>query len=109
MDIQISNIRHQLEQIGCSAEVFCTVADVPSARWNRALRGVVTISGPEIVRLSGIVRALREIVEAAKPLPLSFRNVEEVKVLLEYHAAMVVWRTVPDVQDVGKSEDQQDQ
>lgn len=97
MDIQISNIKNQLEQIGCSGEVFSSVCGIPTATWSRAQRGVITLSGPQILHLSSVSRALREIVEAARPLPLSFRSVADVKTLLEFHEALVLWRTVPSV------------
>lgn len=99
MDIQLETIRRYLETIGCPLETFLKVAEFPSARWSRVTRGVVSISGDEILKLSGIALALRQIAEAAKPLPLSFRSVEDVKLLLEYHRCLVLWKTIPSVLD----------
>ena len=109
MDVQISAITEKLKNLGCSNETFCAVAGISPAQLSRAQRGLTVISGPESLRLSEIVRALREIQEAAKPLPLSFRSVQEVQTLLEYHKCLVIWKTVPSVLGDPENPEQQDQ
>jgi hypothetical protein len=72
MDVQISSIEQKLKTLGCSAESFCAFVEIPTARWSRALRGLFVFPGPELVRLSDVVRTMVEIRDAAAPVPVDF-------------------------------------
>jgi hypothetical protein len=91
MSVQLHRIKHDLDTLGCSADNFCSLADIATSKWSRALRGLVVLPGPEIIRLSNLVQTLREIAAKASPLPIDFRDLPAVKVLVQHHENGIHW------------------
>lgn len=104
MDVQIGNIDHRLKELGCSAEIFCALAGVPSSRWSRVQRGLTVLHGDEIVRLSKIVRTLEDIQDAAMPIPINFKDIESVRRLFEHRVeAGITWTPVLNLEKQDKT------
>src|SRR2546430_584475 len=95
VDMQVNTIDQQLRKLGCSAEVFCGIAEISPARWSRSLRGVLTLPGPEIVRLMKIVQSLQEISIAAEPFRIDFRDLDSVRRLFDHSQNKIMWNAVP--------------
>ena len=88
----IQTMKAQLESLGCPADTFCAVAGFPQTKWTRALRGTVQLGGPELEKLGKIITAMHEITVGAKAIRPSFRTVEDLTTMLDFHRAMILWR-----------------
>ena len=95
MDIQVNNITEKLKKLGCPNEVFCAVSSISTARWSRAQRGLVTIPGDEVLRLSKIVLALEAIRDAAQPFRIDFRDIESLQKIFTDRVEGLRWLPVP--------------
>src|SRR5260221_3553712 len=86
MNTTEARIQSALSELKMPAETFCQLARISSTRWSRALSGVKPLSGPECLALSDLVQELRAIINDATLIPVSLRDVEAVKRLLELRA-----------------------
>lgn len=91
IDIQIQNIQNRIGLLACTQETWCGITGVSSATWSRALKGIYTFSGPEIVRLNETISALEKISEIAKPLFLNFKDVPSLRFLLSAFSRGVLY------------------
>lgn len=99
MDVQLNRLKHDLDTLGCSADNFCALANIATSKWSRALRGLITLSGREIVRLGNLVQTLREIAEKASPLPIDFRDLPAVKLLVQHHENGIHWTPTANIEE----------
>ena len=107
MDISTNNLKGEIDALGMSSESFCAIAGMASAKWSRAIRGILVLTGPEILRLSKVVEQLKQLQADAEPYQLTWKNAENIKRLLEYRRNGIHWRCV--AQSVDAPADQHDQ
>ena len=86
MGVHESRIRQALIDLDIDQAAFAVLSGLSQSRLSSAFRGVRDFGGPEVEALSNLVSELREIVNAAQPIPVSFRNLDAVKRLVELEA-----------------------
>jgi hypothetical protein len=72
-----------LDPIGCAANSFCVYAGVSEIRWSRACHGSKPLSEYESLQATKTAEELAGLAADAAPFPLSFRNIEIIRRLLE--------------------------
>ena len=88
-----NNIRNTLDRVNCSADVFCALGGISPTRWSRALRGLAPLTGPECQALSNLAEELSQLTDDAKPIPVDFRDLEAIKLILEQRRNGQRWVT----------------
>jgi hypothetical protein len=91
MGVHETRIRQALTDLDIDQAAFAVLSGLSQSRLSMAFRGVKDFSGPEAEKLSALVQELREIVNSAAPIPVSFRNLDAVKRLLELKRGGIVW------------------
>ena len=89
--IHENRLRTKLDELGCTHDVFCLLAGISPTRWSRAMRGVIPLTGPECETFSKLVEELSRLAGDAAPYPISFRNPQIIKSLLEDYRAGRRW------------------
>jgi hypothetical protein len=84
-------IRGTLERLNCSADVFCALVGTSPTRWSRALRGLAPLTGPECMSFSKMAEEMSELASDCEPIPVSFRNVTAIQILLEHRRNGLRW------------------
>jgi transcriptional regulator with XRE-family HTH domain len=91
MGVHESRIRQALIELDIDQAAFAVLSGLSQSRLSMAFRGTKDFSGPEIEKLSALVTDLCEITESANPIPVSFRNLDAVRRLLEHKRGGIVW------------------
>lgn len=86
-----SRIRATLLELDIDQTAFAVLSGLSQSRLSMAFRGTKDFSGPEVEKLSALVTELREIAESANPIPVSFRNLDAVRRLLEHRRGGIAW------------------
>jgi hypothetical protein len=98
MNTSTARLAAKLETLGISAENWCRIAEISTAKWSRAINsdrpGGVALTNRELVYLSKVARELEALVGGADPLPINFKNVEAVKRILCLCRGGVRWHAV---------------
>jgi transcriptional regulator with XRE-family HTH domain len=92
MGVHESRIRQALIELDIDQAAFAVLSGLSQSRLSMAFRGTKDFTGPEVEKLSALVTDLREITESANPIPVSFRNLDAVKRLLELRRGGIAWR-----------------
>src|SRR5665213_2134645 len=89
--IQESNFQRKLDEYGCPADTFCRLANISPSKWSRALRDIQPLTGPELEHVCKIADLIAGIVRDSEPIPVSFKNIQAVKYLIEARKAGARW------------------
>jgi hypothetical protein len=83
MNTHEARIIAALSEFKMPAETFCKISGISSSRWNRAISGTKPLDSEECLALSSLIQELRGIIQDATLLPISLRDVESIRRLLE--------------------------
>jgi hypothetical protein len=91
MSVHDNRIKQALIELDCDQACFAGISGINQTRLSQAFRGTRDFSNVEIVKLNALIEELREIVAAAAPFPVSFRNVSAVQRILMCRREGVKW------------------
>jgi hypothetical protein len=105
MGVHEQRIQTALTELACDQSVFSALSGINQSKLSNAFKGVRDFSNPEIVQMNALIDELREIVQAAAPFPVAFKNIVAVKRILECRREGVKWRVaVEEVAPAGAGE-----
>ena len=86
----VNILNRELPQFGCPASTLSSLAGISSGKLSSYLNGVTRCPHEHELKLRQTWARLKKLVEFAKPLPLDFRKVGELKSLLEQMESQVL-------------------
>jgi hypothetical protein len=89
--IQEANFQRKLDELNCSADVFCKLCDMSPSKWSRALRDLQPLTGPELQHVGAVIDLISGIVRDSEPIPVSFKNVQAIKTLIHMRKKGARW------------------
>jgi hypothetical protein len=87
--VSIMDAANRLQRLGCPGEVFSQCAGISPSKFSRAVRGVVSLNGPEIITLLGVIAEFEGLAQDALPYPVNFKNAAMIGVLIDYRRSGV--------------------
>jgi hypothetical protein len=75
-------IEMRINILGINTSQLSPLAQIPPAKLSQFLSGTRGLNNSEIERLRGAINDVEQLVQVARPFPLSFRNVELIRELL---------------------------
>jgi hypothetical protein len=89
--IQEANFQRKLDELNCSADVFCKLCDISPSKWSRALRDIQGLNGLELERVGRMLDLIAGVARDSEPIPVSFKNVQAIKTLIDMRKKGARW------------------
>ena len=83
MDLTIEMLNKELAALNCPASVIAGLAGISNGTLSNYRNGITPLTGSDDFKIRNAVSALKKLVEAAKPIPVDFRRVNELKPLVD--------------------------
>jgi hypothetical protein len=76
-------IREHIARLGCSSDFLCSLSGITPTKMSKAIRGLVSLTGPEVITVDSTLAELDALVKAFAPVPISLENPRIIGDLLE--------------------------
>jgi hypothetical protein len=99
------DIQNKIKAMGMSNDFLAALSGIPPTALSQAFRGVKDFTNEQCVVLTDLLRELKELNEAAAPLPLSFKNAKLIRAVLDQRKSGRLWidvridRSIWDLED----------
>jgi hypothetical protein len=107
MGVHESRLAAALVELDMDQGAFAVLSGINRTKLSQCLRGREEFTGPEQIRLAALVEELRSLARDAAPLKLSFRDINAIRLLLEYRRTGIKWAAT--AIESPEERDQQDQ
>jgi hypothetical protein len=82
-DLTIAMLNEALIELNCPASLICGLTGISNGTLSNYRNGVTRLTGDHDFKIRTAVAALKKLVEAARPIPVDFRRVAELRPLID--------------------------